>query len=177
MKQGIKYMENKFEQKLDKVLGELKQVLISKNKKYGNSALEPKRIFSKADPVEQIKVRIDDKLSRMITGTNDNEDTVLDLMGYLVLLKIAENDIDGEEYIGYATQLTTLSEDAKAIEDTLNVEHAKYRYVGIRDNIHIIENIYTHTEFGFPDYDAFKTWLRVGNEDFPNLTDHEDGDK
>jgi len=68
-------------------------LLVSKNKKYGNSALEPKRIFSHADPVEQIKVRIDDKLSRMSAGTNDNEDTIQDLMGYLVLLKIAEKQV------------------------------------------------------------------------------------
>ena len=90
---------NTFEQNLDQVFYELKQVLMSKNKKYGNSALEPKRIFSKADPVEQIKVRIDDKLSRMITGTDDNEDTVLDLMGYLVLLRIAENQKSTDEYV------------------------------------------------------------------------------
>lgn len=39
-------------------------MLLAKNAAYGNSALEPVRIFSKADPTEQIRVRIDDKLSR-----------------------------------------------------------------------------------------------------------------
>ena len=80
-----------FREDVQTILKELEDLLVSKNEKYGNSALEPKRIFSNADPVEQIKVRIDDKLSRMAAGTNDNEDTVQDLMGYLVLLKLAES--------------------------------------------------------------------------------------
>ena len=79
-----------FRVKVQVILKELEDLLVSKNKKYGNSALEPIRIFSDASPIEQIKVRIDDKLSRMAAGTKDNEDTVQDLMGYLVLLKIAE---------------------------------------------------------------------------------------
>lgn len=82
--------KNTFADNVDLVLGEIETMLISKNKKYGNSALDPKRIFSRADATEQIKVRIDDKLSRMSKGTNDNEDTIMDLMGYLVLLKISE---------------------------------------------------------------------------------------
>ena len=81
---------SEFRKEVHTILSDLEELLVSKNKKYGNSALEPKRIFSEANPVEQIKVRIDDKLSRMSAGTNDNEDTVQDLMGYLVLLKIAE---------------------------------------------------------------------------------------
>ena len=65
-------------------------MLIDKNKRYGNSALDPVRIFSKADAVEQIYVRIDDKLSRVARGNaNDGEDVVDDLLGYLILLKIA----------------------------------------------------------------------------------------
>jgi hypothetical protein len=70
----------------------LKALLLEKNKSYGNSAIEPRRIFSRSDPVEQIKVRIDDKLSRIATlgSSTNSEDTVSDLAGYLVLLKIAE---------------------------------------------------------------------------------------
>lgn len=64
--------------------------LLEKNRKYGDSALNPKRIFSKASSIEQIKVRIDDKLSRMENQqTDEDEDVVLDLIGYLVLLRIA----------------------------------------------------------------------------------------
>lgn len=65
-------------------------MLLEKNRKYGNSALEPARVFSKASPVEQIKVRIDDKLSRMQSAQlDDAEDVVQDLIGYLILLRIA----------------------------------------------------------------------------------------
>jgi len=73
---------------LDECLG-IAEVLIQKNSAYGNSALEPVRIFSKASTVEQILVRLDDKLSRLSRGSAAGEDVILDLMGYLVLLKIA----------------------------------------------------------------------------------------
>lgn len=69
---------------------EIKSLLLEKNRAYGDSALAPLRIFSKADPVEQIRVRIDDKLSRLGRGTDCGEDVVLDLLGYLVLLRIAQ---------------------------------------------------------------------------------------
>ena len=77
------------------VCGELQRIgrmLIEKNQAYGNSALDPVRVFSRADPVEQIKVRIDDKLSRLQRGSEFGEDTITDLIGYLVLLKIAAAD-------------------------------------------------------------------------------------
>lgn len=74
---------------LDMVIGELHQLLRAKNAAYGNSALDPVRLFSKADAVEQLKVRIDDKLSRLARGSAAGEDVETDLLGYLVLLKIA----------------------------------------------------------------------------------------
>lgn len=68
----------------------IKSMLIDKNRKYGNSAIAPKRIFSSADPIEQINVRIDDKLSRIASGqADDTEDAETDLIGYLILKKVA----------------------------------------------------------------------------------------
>jgi len=67
----------------------ISSTLIDKNKAYGNSALDPVRIFSKAPPEEQILVRIDDKLSRLARGSEAGEDVTLDLIGYLILLRIA----------------------------------------------------------------------------------------
>ena len=70
---------------------EIAHMLINKNIAYGDSALDPVRVFSKSDPVEQLKVRIDDKISRLMKGTEyigDND--IDDLIGYLVLLKIAK---------------------------------------------------------------------------------------
>jgi hypothetical protein len=49
------------------------------------------RVFSKASTTEQLLVRIDDKLSRIKTTGMEapDEDTLNDLIGYLILLKIA----------------------------------------------------------------------------------------
>lgn len=64
------------------------ELLIAKNTAYGDSALTPMRVFSTADPAEQIRVRMDDKLSRIRNGTTD-EDAIGDLLGYLILYRIA----------------------------------------------------------------------------------------
>lgn len=69
--------------------GEIEQLLLRKNEAYGNSALDPVRIFSQASPEEQLKVRIDDKLSRMVRGKSAGEDVEKDLIGYLILLRVA----------------------------------------------------------------------------------------
>lgn len=73
---------------------EIEEMLVEKNRAYGNSALEPVRLFSKADAVEQILVRIDDKLSRLSRGQAAGEDVEKDLLGYLVLLRIARKRAD-----------------------------------------------------------------------------------
>lgn len=66
-------------------------VLLDKNRKYGDSAIHPKRIFSKADPIEAINVRLDDKISRLISGQADeDEDIDLDIIGYLILRRVAK---------------------------------------------------------------------------------------
>jgi hypothetical protein len=67
----------------------IKDMLLEKNKAYGNSAISPLRIMSRAGTLEQIRVRIDDKLSRMSRGSAAGEDAEKDLIGYLVLLRVA----------------------------------------------------------------------------------------
>jgi len=71
-----------------RILDEEWELLRSKNRKYGNSATNPVRAFSKASAIEQIKVRIDDKISRLVRSTSEDEDedVVQDLTGYLVIL-------------------------------------------------------------------------------------------
>jgi hypothetical protein len=74
------------------ICDEIKELLLAKNKRYGDSALNPVRVFSKASSLEQLKVRIDDKLSRLKNAQDDeDEDVVNDLLGYLVLYKIAQS--------------------------------------------------------------------------------------
>jgi hypothetical protein len=68
----------------------VKKMLLDKNRKYGNSAIQPRRIFSSASAIEQINVRIDDKLSRIASRqSDDTEDAELDLIGYLILKRVA----------------------------------------------------------------------------------------
>jgi hypothetical protein len=93
-----------FNKEITLILDDIKDLLIKKNSMYGNSALQPLRIFSKASTKEQLFVRIDDKLSRINTlylklnntfEPNDKKalensirDTIKDLIGYLTILII-----------------------------------------------------------------------------------------
>lgn len=86
-----------FKQSVHKILGNIEEMLVQKNAEYGNSALQPCRVFSKAGELEQIYVRIDDKLSRISRQREGgicsiSEDTITDLIGYLVLLKVATQE-------------------------------------------------------------------------------------
>lgn len=81
----------KFGWHLDKVVEKITNLLKEKNEAYGNTALNPTNIFSKLDSTEAICARIDDKLARISNrGINDEtEDTVDDVIGYLLLLKMS----------------------------------------------------------------------------------------
>ena len=85
-----------FEQEVDNICDDIAYMLKEKNKAYGNSALDPVKIFAKSDAEEQLAVRIDDKLSRIARGREyPGDDTINDLIGYLVLYKIQRkyNDV------------------------------------------------------------------------------------
>ena len=84
-----------FEQKVRTVLGEMAYLLVEKNAAYGNSALDPVRIFSKADTLEQLYVRLDDKINRVKQGhAYPGDDTIRDIIGYCTLILIAR---EGDE--------------------------------------------------------------------------------
>ena len=87
----IKDESEVFATDLDAIIKEISDLLKSKNKAYGNSALKPAKIFSQLDATESLCSRIDDKLMRIKNrGINDaTEDTVDDLIGYLLLLKMS----------------------------------------------------------------------------------------
>ena len=73
---------------------ELESLLIDKNNKYGDSALDPLHIFSSCNASTSIKVRLDDKLKRIANAgiVEDTEDTLIDIAGYIILLMIAKDE-------------------------------------------------------------------------------------
>ena len=99
---------NDTELKISGVCDDIKELLIHKNRKYGNSALKPNRIFSKSSATEQLLVRIDDKLNRIMKGAGllaSDEDVVNDLIGYLVLLKISMTSDQNNEILETARSI------------------------------------------------------------------------
>ena len=83
--------QTKIREKCDQI----KKMLLAKNKQYGDSVINPIRLFSKSNPKEQVRVRIDDKLNRLIQGDESIEsdlDIYYDLVGYLILLIILEEE-------------------------------------------------------------------------------------
>tara|TARA_R110000751_G_scaffold55834_5_gene119667 strand:- start:137 stop:439 length:303 start_codon:yes stop_codon:yes gene_type:complete len=84
---------------------EVIDLLLEKNKAYGDTANDPPKIFSKLSAKEGILARIDDKLSRIKqVGINDQtEDTMLDLIGYLILYRVQIKK-DAWKDIDYSTE-------------------------------------------------------------------------
>lgn len=86
---------------IKQVSQEVTDLLLEKNAAYGDSALNPVGIFSKGNAIDSLCARLDDKLMRIKSKgiTDATEDTVQDLIGYLILLKIAirqENELEKE---------------------------------------------------------------------------------
>ena len=86
------------ESKIKSKCKSLEKLLLSKNEAYGNSALEPLNVFSEANAVAGIKMRIDDKLKRIKNAglVDATEDTLKDLAGYLILLMIAKDNASND---------------------------------------------------------------------------------
>ena len=86
--------QEEMRKKIENKCFDIAKMLLEKNKSYGNSIAEPINVFSGLDPIKQVELRIDDKLKRIKNNTlgNDHkfkhEDSVRDLIGYLVLYEI-----------------------------------------------------------------------------------------
>jgi len=68
-------------------------MVVKKNQAYGDSIFKPSRVFYKgsAEPGDLIRIRMDDKISRLIQGDKDigsDEDVIKDLMGYCAILLV-----------------------------------------------------------------------------------------
>jgi hypothetical protein len=74
--------------KIDILFDNFREFLKEKNRRYGDSALHPMNIFSKASTEDQICNRLDDKLSRIMNGNTLKKNDLSDIMGYISLLLI-----------------------------------------------------------------------------------------
>ena len=81
------------QQKLIDVLDGMKNLLLYKNKKYGDSAINPKKIFYKGDSTNSILIRLDDKIGRVMSNPDDKPrvNDVADIIGYCTLLLVSMN--------------------------------------------------------------------------------------
>ena len=83
--------ENDTQNKINEIMEAMKDLLLYKNRLYGNSALNPKQIFYKGDAVNSILIRLDDKLGRIMANTDEKPriNDVADIIGYCTLLLIS----------------------------------------------------------------------------------------
>ena len=83
--------ENDTQNKINEIMEAMQDLLLSKNRLYGNSALNPKHIFYKGDAVNSILSRLDDKLGRIMANTDEKPriNDVADIIGYCTLLLIS----------------------------------------------------------------------------------------
>ena len=79
------------QQKIHEIMGAMKDLLLYKNQKYGDSAINPKKIFYKGDSTNSILIRLDDKIGRVMSNTEEKPriNDVCDIIGYCVLLLIS----------------------------------------------------------------------------------------
>ena len=91
---------NETEEKIYNVCMDLAVFLIEKNRRYGNSAIKPIRVLSKANEQEQIFIRMDDKLSRLMSmdaSIDDKYEALKDFVGYWVLLEVQRGERGKDE--------------------------------------------------------------------------------
>ena len=78
------------QRKIASVCDGIKDLLLYKNKKYGDSALHPENVFYKGEASSSIMIRLDDKLSRVRNGQAvPAKNDVADIIGYCVLLLVS----------------------------------------------------------------------------------------
>lgn len=77
------------QKKIIMVCDSMKDLLLYKNQKYGDSALNPNNIFYKGNATNSIKIRLDDKIGRIKNCGETRINDVADLVGYCVLLLVS----------------------------------------------------------------------------------------
>ena len=118
------------EQLIEEMCESMKNLLIKKNRDYGDSATNPSTVFPSRSPVDSLCARINDKLMRIQNkGINDKtEDTVSDLIGYLILLKVALQKEKNNEYEEMAETIRLGGFCSITGTPVDNLEDLKYHY-------------------------------------------------
>ena len=92
--------DDSFRLKIGKIVVKVINLLAEKNEQYGDSAFDPIRFFSDLGPDAGLRVRIDDKLSRLMRGNDTIEsdiDVIEDLIGYFILLRLTMEEYPEDE--------------------------------------------------------------------------------
>ena len=81
------------QEEIRKKCDEIRDLLIEKNKSYGNSVFDKGVLFN-VDPMYAIQARINDKLNRIKSKeTYMSENDLMDLTGYLILLQVHLDEV------------------------------------------------------------------------------------
>ena len=85
------WSETPTQQKIKDILSGMTDLLLYKNRKYGDSAVHPKKIFYKGDSTNSILIRLDDKIGRVMSNTEEKPrvNDVADIIGYCTLLLVS----------------------------------------------------------------------------------------
>ena len=86
------------QQKIHEIMEAMTDLLLYKNRKYGDSAINPKKIFYKGDSTNSILIRLDDKIGRVMSNTEEKPrvNDVCDIIGYCTLLLISMSVTAGD---------------------------------------------------------------------------------
>lgn len=99
------------------VCDEIKAILLEKNRKYGDAALNPRQVFSRSDVLEGIRIRMDDKINRIANQqVDEDEDVIGDLLGYLVLYEVAKRLHEPSESDKIVEKLKEQGFDVKKVD-------------------------------------------------------------
>ena len=79
------------QRKIREITEAMKDLLLYKNQKYGDSAINPEKIFYKGDATSSILIRLNDKIGRVKANPDDKPriNDVCDIIGYCTLLLIS----------------------------------------------------------------------------------------
>lgn len=79
------------QERIKEITNAMQDLLLYKNEKYGDSALNPNNVFYKGNSTNSILIRLDDKIGRIKSNQEEKPRTndVADVIGYCTLLLIS----------------------------------------------------------------------------------------